>query len=118
MIETTLNELILVVSTYYNLNNKDLTGKSRKQHIANARQVYFYLARKHTNKTLSQIGSQVNRDHATALHGIRMISNLKEIYSETNDELILIEQSIETPLIAKNIDLLAMCKSFAYEKNN
>jgi chromosomal replication initiator protein len=118
MIETTLNELISVVSTYYNLNNKDLTGKSRKQHIANARQVYFYLARKHTNKTLSQIGSQVNRDHATALYGIRMISNLKEIYSETNDELILIEQSIENPLIAKNIDLLAMCKSFAYEKNN
>jgi hypothetical protein len=40
-----------------------------------------------------------------------MISNLKEIYSETNDELILIEQSIENPLIAKNIDLLAMCKN-------
>jgi chromosomal replication initiation ATPase DnaA len=118
MIETTLNELITVVSTYYNLNNKDLTGKSRKQHIANARQVYFYLARKYTKETLSEIGAKVNRGHDTALHGIRMISNLKEIYSETNDELILIEQSIENPIIAKNIDLLAMCKSFAYEKNN
>jgi chromosomal replication initiator protein len=113
MIETTLNELITVVSTYYNLNNKDLTGKSRKQHIANARFIYFYLARKHTNKTLSEIGAKVNRGHDTALHGIRTITNRKNLYAEDKKELYLIERGINIPLIAKNIDLLAMCKSYA-----
>ncbi|MDX9841137.1 MAG: helix-turn-helix domain-containing protein, partial [Desulfobulbus sp.] len=38
------------------------------------RQVAMYLTRKHTDKSLADIGSMYNRDHSTVLYAIKAIT--------------------------------------------
>ncbi|MEN8140191.1 MAG: chromosomal replication initiator protein DnaA [Thermodesulfobacteriota bacterium] len=53
----------------------DLQSKSRKRAIAFPRQVAMYLARKHTEYPLSEIGKALNRDHSTVVHSVKTINN-------------------------------------------
>jgi hypothetical protein len=50
---------------------QELTDKTRKREIVDARFVYFRRAKEKTSASLAAIGAQVNKDHATVLHGIR-----------------------------------------------
>lgn len=50
-----------------------LATKKRHNHIVHARWVYFKLAREFTSASLSTIGKEVRRDHATVLHGLKYI---------------------------------------------
>ncbi len=78
------------VCRFYNVEEKDLRGKSRVKDTTVARQVAMYLLRSMTNMSLSEIGKQFdNRDHTTALHAINMIkkrmttdSSLSEIVKD------------------------------------
>ncbi len=78
-----------VVSTYFNINVKDLVGTSRKQEIAYARMITTYLLRKELNLPLKKIGELLGgRDHATIAHAIEKITNSVE-----ND--FLVKQDVE-----------------------
>lgn len=67
----------------------DLSHPSRVRARVYARAIYFKLCREHTLKSLSEIGSCVDRDHATVLHGIKIFDdvileyemNLYEVYN-------------------------------------
>jgi hypothetical protein len=56
-----------------------LQSKSRMREVVEARQIYFYRARKHTECSLSQIGKLVKRDHATVLHGVKVVDTAPEV---------------------------------------
>ncbi len=52
-----------------------IMGRDRRKKVAEARMVIMYLAREHTNLTLSQIGEEVGgRDHSTVSHGVSKIA--------------------------------------------
>jgi hypothetical protein len=53
----------------------NLRGHNRKQEITFIRQVFYVKARR-MGYPFSSIGFSINRDHATALHGIRQFMNL------------------------------------------
>ena len=55
-----------------------LRSKKRQREIVEARQIYCKLAKKRTKYTLEQIGSAINKDHATVLHSVRTCNNLIE----------------------------------------
>lgn len=74
-----LDYIINVICNYFNINKKTLNLKTRKREIAEARQFYFYFARKLTTCSLELIGSYVNRDHATVIHGYNRIKSFKHI---------------------------------------
>lgn len=65
-----------LISREFNVSIKDLQSKSRKRVITFPRQVAMYLGRKHTKESLANIGRTFNRNHATVLHSVKVVSEL------------------------------------------
>jgi chromosomal replication initiator protein len=65
-----------LISREFNVSYKDLQSRSRKKVISFPRQVAMYLGRKHTEETLGSIGKIFNRNHATVLHSVKVVSEL------------------------------------------
>jgi chromosomal replication initiator protein len=61
---------------YFGLRREDLFSKSRSRPLTNARHVAMYLLRELTGLSLIKIGELFDRDHTTALHGIKRIESL------------------------------------------
>lgn len=74
------------ICNQYNLSSKELQSRSRKKELTFPRQVGMYLSRKHTDKSLSDIGKEFNRDHSTVLHSIKVVTGL------TNKNISIEEQ--------------------------
>ena len=47
-------------------------GPSRERNRSYLRSLYYTLAREYTNQSISEIARQVNRDHSTAIHGLKL----------------------------------------------
>jgi chromosomal replication initiator protein len=61
----------------YGLSVERLLGADRSQPVALARQIGYYLTRETTTLSWAQIGACFgNREHATILHGHRLVKNL------------------------------------------
>lgn len=72
----TVQQIMDVVTRYYNVRLADLQGKKRHKSITFPRQVCMYLARKHTRCSLEEIGGHFGgRDHTTVLHAVRTIEH-------------------------------------------
>jgi len=63
-------------ATYFGLEPGDLVSKSRSRPLTTARHVAMYLLRELTGLSLIKIGDHFDRDHTTALHGIKKIEGL------------------------------------------
>jgi chromosomal replication initiator protein len=63
-----------MISREFNVSYKDLQSRSRKRVIAFPRQVAMYLGRKYTKESLESIGKTFNRNHATVLHAVKVVS--------------------------------------------
>ena len=76
-------EIIEQVADYFRLSEDDLLSRSRKQAVAQARQIAMYLCRELTDKSYSNIGSRFGgRDHSTVIHAYRKIE--EELDSNTS----------------------------------
>jgi chromosomal replication initiator protein len=63
-------------ASYFGLTPADLISKSRSRQLTTARHVAMYLLRELTGLSLIKIGEMFERDHTTALHGIKKIEAL------------------------------------------
>jgi chromosomal replication initiator protein len=70
--ETILTE----TAEYFALKREDLVSKSRSRPLTTARHMAMYLMRELTGLSLIKIGELFERDHSTALHGIKRIETL------------------------------------------
>lgn len=71
----TIENILDVVSEYYNIQKRDILSKKRTKEIAQARQVAMFLAKEYTDMTLQLIGSFFNgKDHATVLYAVNTIN--------------------------------------------
>jgi chromosomal replication initiator protein len=85
------------VCHYFNLDPELIHSKSKKQDIAQARQIAMYLSRKYTDKSYSYIGEVIGkRDHATVLHACKTVGNLMETDKKFKACIEAIEQQIQT----------------------
>lgn len=83
-----VEDLISAVSSYYNIPNSELRGKSRKKEIVRPRQVAMYLLRKESNLSFPSIGNHFSgRDHTTAMHACEKIEKLIEHDEELSREI-------------------------------
>jgi chromosomal replication initiator protein len=97
-------EIIEQVADYFRLSEDDLLSRSRKQAVAQARQIAMYLCRELTDKSYSNIGSRFGgRDHSTVIHAYRKIDDeldsdtgLREDVSSLKSRLQ--NQSLSSPL--------------------
>jgi chromosomal replication initiator protein len=68
-----LDKIISFVCQAYGFGFDDLRSKSRKRDRVIARNTAFYLARKHTDLSLVDIGRRFNRKHSTVIKGIASV---------------------------------------------
>lgn len=68
-----VNAIIRKVCEGFGLSPEQLASRSRKQNLVVARNTIFYLARKHTDLSLQDIGDKFSRRHSTVLKGIASV---------------------------------------------
>ena len=87
---TTTKNIMDAVSSFFDVQIKDITGKSRKKELVYPRQITMYLMRKELNSSYPTIGQELGgRDHTTAMHAYNKM--LKEI-----DNSEKVKQDIES----------------------
>lgn len=63
--------------TGYGVTVELMRGRSRKREVVVSRHIFMYLMRKRKeNFSLASIGNHLGKDHATVLHGCRMVNNM------------------------------------------
>ncbi|MBD5417564.1 MAG: chromosomal replication initiator protein DnaA [Desulfovibrio sp.] len=68
-----MEAIIRLVCESYGLSEAQLRSRSRRQECVQGRNTVFYLARKHTELSLEDIGSAFNRRHSTVLRSITAV---------------------------------------------
>ena len=74
--EETVNadNIVEIVSKYYNLKKEDLTARKRTKEVAEARQIAMYLIAEFINMPLASIGAIFGKDHATVIYAKNKVS--------------------------------------------
>ncbi len=76
----TVDEIVKRVSSFYNIETRQIQSTSRKQAIVNARQVAMYLASKYTRCSTAQIGALIGkREHSTVIHSCNTVEKLRQV---------------------------------------
>ena len=84
------------VADYYKIKVADMYSKKRPASIARPRQIAMYLAKELTQKSLPEIGELFGgRDHTTVLHAVRKIGGERQQFTELNQELHVLEQTLK-----------------------
>ena len=111
-----LNNKSLVIRLYsiiekvLDVKEEELKSKSRIRKNSDARKMFFNYLRENTSYSLTELGSLLNRDHATVIHCVKTNKiycdtdkayreNYEKIKNEFNNKIInysLIEEDIET----------------------
>jgi len=82
---TNFKKIIKTISSFYNLEEKDLLLKTRRKEIVKPRQIAMYLLRKELKESYPSIGRRFGgKDHTTAIYACSKIE--KEI--ENNEDLL------------------------------
>ncbi len=84
-----------LVSAQFRVSIKDLQSRSRKKAITVPRQIAMYLARKHTEESLVDIGRIFNRDHSTVLHSVKVVTNKLVRDSSVNAQLQILDSKVQ-----------------------
>ncbi len=83
----TIENIQKTVAEYYKIRVADLLSKRRSRSIARPRQIAMALAKELTSHSLPEIGDAFGgRDHTTVLHACRVIKELRETHTRTNED--------------------------------
>lgn len=65
----------------------NLRAKNRRRELVYSRAIYYKLARLHSRDSLARIAGIVGRDHATALHGLKVFDQQISVYEDAREYL-------------------------------
>lgn len=92
-----IQDIIGVVSRQFDTNQRDLLSKKKRRSIVLPRQIAMYLARRHTDHSLQDIGGFLGgRDHTTVIHAIRKIEKTRANDDRLNQQITAIEDKLST----------------------
>ena len=84
------------VADYYKIKVADMYSQKRPASIARPRQSAMYLAKELTQKSLPEIGELFGgRDHTTVLHAVRKMAAERQLMTELNQQLHVLEQTLK-----------------------
>lgn len=97
------NEVIELVSKFYNIPQQRLVSAERSREVALPRQIAMYLLHKEAQCSLPQIGELLGgRDHTTILYGCEKIADLLERDEQLRRQVNQIrEQLFQRPLLQR-----------------
>ena len=87
--------ILKIVSDHFGVSEEDMKGKSRKRELVRARQYALMLIKQNTNLSLYATGRMLNRDHATVLHSIGVVTNSTDLYREDREIIMSLNDKIE-----------------------
>lgn len=90
-----VEHIINMVCDSYGLSFRQLASRSRRQECVLARNTVYYLARKHTELSLQEIGEKFNRRHSTVIKGITSIERELQRESTVGRQVAKAVQLIE-----------------------
>jgi len=94
--QISLEHIVNVVVSHYNVRLSDLQSKRRHKSVAEPRQICMYLARRHTRFSLEEIGGYFGgRDHTTVMHSTRTVKDRMETESEFDQQIQQLEQQVQ-----------------------
>lgn len=104
ILDITLGE----VSKFYAVDVNKLRSKDRSGGLPQCRQVYFYIARLISSGviSLSYMATYINRDHATAIHGVRRVKDLMQFEEGFKKEVETILSNVQEVIASKKAELL------------
>lgn len=71
--EPTLHAIIYKVCEVCRVSLTEIKSVHRGKQSVKARTVYYWIARKHTSKSSTQIGAVAGKDHSTILNGVNRV---------------------------------------------
>lgn len=75
----TIKTVVRTVCDHFVISETELLGLSRRQPIADARMIAYWLMRNHTPLTYERIATIFRRHHATVIHGVQRLEEFLEI---------------------------------------
>ncbi len=85
VLELTPEFILDYCSNLYQIDKRLVLSKNRSEQVSNARHLFIYLMRKHTEYSLNQIGLYVgNRSHSTVLSSIKKVEDSPGLKKEIN----------------------------------
>ena len=86
----TADHVIKIIANYYNIEEKKINEKTRRQEIVKPRQIAMYILRNDLNTPYPYIGRRLGqKDHTTAIHAYKKITcdikNDKKLEQEINN---------------------------------
>ncbi len=95
---TTVQTIVDAVTNFYDVRLADLQSKRRARSVALPRQVCMYLARRHTQHSLGEIGGYFGgRDHTTVLHAVKIVGHRRDHDPEFERVVRTLESKILRP---------------------
>ena len=88
--------LIKVICDEFDISKEYMTSKRRYFDCKFARFFFFFYAKKLTNLTWKKIGSLMDLDHSTAMHGVAKMKTL--LFIAQDKELIEINRKLENTI--------------------
>jgi len=83
-----INKITETVIKYYDISYNNLKMKDKKKSITLIRQIIFYLCKKFTKNSLSEIGGFLEQyDHTTVLHSYNKIKKIKKENLKINKDI-------------------------------
>ena len=94
----TVDDILEKVCRHYGVPQQQVSGRSRKRELVQARQVSMYLAQKYTGMPASRIGRLIGgRDHSTVLHSCAAVEQRMKADKAFMEEMNTIEGRIANP---------------------
>lgn len=91
----TPDEVIDVVSKYYQIGKRQLLSSTRARPIARPRQMLMYMLRTHLGVPLEEVGRIVGgRDHTTVMHAVNKITQLASSDVNIREDMLKIKQTL------------------------
>lgn len=90
-----VSQILSITTKETGFNLEQLRINSRKRELVFARHLAMYFIDKHTKHTLDVIGHAFNRDHATVLHGRKVVSNLMDVDKSIKIKVQLLDDEIQ-----------------------
>ena len=91
--------IIKTVADFFNMPVEDISIKTNKRSIVQARQICYWFCVEHKAGSLKDIGKAIaNRDHATVLNGKKTVNNLCETNKKFKEDFEEIKKKIESNL--------------------
>jgi chromosomal replication initiator protein len=92
----TIEQIQEKVAEHFDVGLADMTSKRRTANIAFPRQVAMYLARRHTEASLQQIGETFGgRDHGTVLHACKNVSVRMKKEDQVRQRIVRLDTQLD-----------------------